>query len=337
MQVETIVWRSRPAYLITSPSLHFVVTATGAHLASLTLPSDAPSLNPLWQPSWPAGDPSSAAASGTWGSGEHALEAPLLASICGSNLCADRFGPSYPDEEARPLHGEAGILDWTLCAQAVAGSAAAVSFRVHAPIARLSLTRTFSLAGAGALRIETTLTPLASSSPREHVEVCEHTTLGGAFLDGCVISATVDAQAYEMPGGGGGGDDDAPPASLPTTEALAVPAASDAPQGSVRVAAVSRDGAASWTATNAALRRRLTCAFDAKDFPWLTIWTEHKLRTHAPWLGRERTRGMELSTKPFPQVPPPSRRTTFLGIPTRLEFQQLQPITKAVLLKLEAI
>ena len=154
MQVEQIVWRSRPAYLITSPSLHFVVTATGAHLASLTLPSDAPSLNPLWQPSWPAGDPSSAAASGAWGSG---AEAPLLASICGSNLCADRFGPSYPDEEARPLHGEAGVLDWTLCAPAAGGLT--VSFRVDAPIARLSLTRAFSLAGAGALRVETTITP----------------------------------------------------------------------------------------------------------------------------------------------------------------------------------
>ena len=46
------------------------------------------------------------------------------------------------------------------------------------------------------------------------------------------------------------------------------------------------------------------------------MWTEHLLRTHAPWGGVERARGMEISTKPFPEgQPPPERDTVFLGAP----------------------
>ena len=40
--------------------------------------------------------------------------------------------------------------------------------------------------------------------------------------------------------------------------------------------------------------------FDTKVFPWIAVWTEHYGRYHAPWNAKQRTRGMEFATKPFP-------------------------------------
>ena len=71
-----------------------------------------------------------------------------------------------------------------------------------------------------------------------------------------------------------------------------------------------------WAAANARLGWRLSASFSPDDFPWLCLWTESRLRTHAPWLGKQRTRGMELSTKPFPEgKPPASRAAEFKGRP----------------------
>ena len=330
-----ITWRERAAWHVHSPTLDFVVTETGCHLAALRLPEDDPAFlqhNPLWQPQWPAGDPASAAAAGTWGGGEHAVEAPLLASICGSNLCADRFGAPLPGDAPRPLHGEAGILPWALqrC------SAASVAFAVALPTAGWALTRAFSVApsggGGGCLTVETTLLHPTAAAPLT-VEICEHTTLGNAFLDGCVISASVGEVAHAMAEG------EAEPAALPAAEALRVPAPSDPPCGSVvacKVVAGSSSGGggggydAHWVATNAAMGRRLTARWRAVDFPWLCLWTEHCSRSHAPWNSRERTRGMEVATKPFPQPPPPSRAEAFLGVPTRLQHTPGAPLVRAV-------
>ncbi len=83
MSITACTFRGRPAWTLTGHTLSATVTATGGHLAALWSTSDDTQLSPLWQPQWPSGDPATAAATGTWGSGEHAVEAPLLASICG--------------------------------------------------------------------------------------------------------------------------------------------------------------------------------------------------------------------------------------------------------------
>lgn len=159
--IETITFRGGPAWRVTassgSPRLCLVVSATGGHLCSLTSDDGAPGpspLSPLWQPSWPASTPAAAAAEaaargaeGTWGEGP---EAPLLASICGSNLCLDRFGPCHAGDAPRPLHGEAGVAEWALSS---ADGALAV-FSTTLPLARLAVTRAFSFDGA-ALTLET--------------------------------------------------------------------------------------------------------------------------------------------------------------------------------------
>ena len=298
--VSETTWRGRPAWLVAGPALHAVVTRTGGHVAALYDAADAARTNALWQPRWPAGDPAAAAASGAWGAG---AEAPLLASICGSNLCLDRFGAPRPGE-ARPLHGEAGVAEWALRA---ADGARAV-FAAHLPAARLDVTRALSFRGR-ALVLETRARADASGGARACIEWAEHTTLGGAFLDGCAVEAGVDAAA-EMPAAG----DAAPPAALPVAAVLALPAAGDAPAGSVRTCRVAEGR---WAATNAALGWRLSARWDKADWPWLCVWTEHCSRAHAPWAGAERARGFEVSTKPFPEgAPPPERDVEFLGAPS---------------------
>lgn len=104
-----------------------------------------------------------------------------------------------------------------------------------------------------------------------------------------------------------------PPLSeVPTADALALPAADDSPCGDVVGTKVVTP---KFKVSN--LGRTLSYSWDKVDFPWLCLWTEHKSRTGLPWDGVERTRGLEFSTKPFPEgKPPPERAEEFDGVPT---------------------
>jgi hypothetical protein len=301
-------WRGRAAWVLRGERLAAVVTRTGGHLAALTRNDDAAQVNPLWNPSWPAGDPRDVAAvdAGTWGPRP---EAPLLAAICGSNLCLDRFGAPWPGEE-RPLHGEAGVTDFEAAASAPGGATTTLAVTATLPLAGLVVRRAFALEG-DALRLTTSVQLAPGQAARRQVEWCEHTTLGDPFLDGAEITAAVDT-CTELPA--------APDAPLvefagSLAEALAPPPADGAPAGSVRTCRVA-EGAGAWRAANARLGLALSASFDRDAFPWLCLWTESRSRTHAPWAGKQRSRGMEVSTKPFPEgKPPASRASTFLGRP----------------------
>jgi hypothetical protein len=136
----------------------------------------------------------------------------------------------------------------------------------------------------GGLELVTIATPIAGR--QQTVEWCEHTTLGDPFLDGCELTAGCDAW-LGMPGYA--------PAS--GVVPLDFPLPGCRPRGDI---AAGRVAAAWWQATNPRLGRTLRVTWDSTDFPWLCLWTEHCRRPDAPWLGRTRARGMELSTKPFP-------------------------------------
>nr|MBA3686251.1 hypothetical protein [Planctomycetota bacterium] len=96
--VEAMTWRGLPAWRLTGSALELVVSGIGAHLAAIRLRGEH--LNPLWQPPWPSAEPAGVGDGQGWGNGP---EAPLLAGICGHNLCLDRFGAPWPGE-VRPLH-----------------------------------------------------------------------------------------------------------------------------------------------------------------------------------------------------------------------------------------
>ena len=297
-------WRGRAAWVLRGERLTAVVTRTGGHLAALTRNDDAAQVNPLWNPAWPAGDPRDSAAvdAGTWGPRP---EAPLLAAICGSNLCLDRFGAPWPGEE-RPLHGEAGVTDFEAAASAPGGAATTLAVTATLPLAGLVVRRVFALEG-DALRLTTSVELAPGQAARRQVEWCEHTTLGAVEFAGSI------------------------------TEALAPPPADGAPAGSVRTCRVA-EGAGAWRAANARLGLALSAGFDRDAFPWLCLWTESRSRTHAPWAGKQRSRGMEVSTKPFPEgKPPASREASFKGRPADCFVEVGATLTKELVLTLERI
>jgi len=259
-------WRGAAAIRLDNGRIAAVATARGGHLCSLTRSGDT--LNPLWQPQWqPDGD------CGT------DVEASLLSGICGSNLCVDRFGPPRPGER-KPMHGEAGVVTWR-----IAAGSHRVVLEAWLPQARLRVRRRLALDG-DSLVVDTAVRP--SGTRDRDVEWCEHTTLGGEFLDGVACSAALGPARDK--------------AGAAVAEPLAMPAPSAPPTGSISTAPVR---AGWWKAENARLGAVLEARFDPRDFPHLCLWTEHKARAQAPWSGRERTRGMELSTKPLP-VPTPT-------------------------------
>ncbi len=297
--VERTTWRGLPAWRLTGTTLELVVSEVGAHLASITRRGET--LNPLWVPPWAAADPATVRPGQAWGAGP---EASLLAGICGHNLCIDRFGGPWPGED-KPVHGEAGVLRWTMAAP----TPAAVELRVEMPLARLALSRRFRFAG-DTVHVDTGVLHCGDpAAGARDIEWAEHPTIADPFLAGAVVTAGVD-QAWNWPLAVDPASRFAtvhPGAPIPVAAALAVPKPEDPPCGDVLTSRVV-DGW--WTAENRALARRLTYRWDAQVFPWLAIWTEHHGRTGAPWNGRTRTRGMEFSSKPFPEGKPPAERAT---------------------------
>ena len=295
-------WRGVAAWLIASARLEAVVTRVGGHLACLRHPGST--LNPLWQPTWPASDPGAARAGGFYGG----IEASLLATIVGHNLSLYRFGPPRPGER-RPVHGEVNTLGWSL-SQPDGGLA---EFTVSLPEARLRVRKRIRIEG------ETLLLShgVYHHGPGEReVEWCEHVSLGDPFLDGCRFDAGIE-RVFNWPGVGEPGSRFpalAPAAEVPRAAALAMPATQDAPSGDVLSAPVT-DGW--WTAANDRLGHQLSYRWSRQDFPWLTVWTQHRSRPATPWLSRERARGMEITTKPWPDGTIPSdRHPRWQGVPT---------------------
>jgi len=218
----------------------------------------------------------------------------LLNVIVGSNPCIDRFGPPWPGEH-KPLHGEAGIRIWNSRQD---GDVAV--FATELPLARLAVERAFSLHG-DTLALTTSVRSL--DSVERSIEWCEHTTLGDPFLAHAEITAGIGTP-QPMPGEA--------PGPMSVADALAMPTPTAAPRGDIYSAPV-LDG---WYRVRAP-GHELVVTWDPADFPWLCLWTQHHTRSEAPWLGRTRARGMELSTKPFPEGRPPRERAhTWLGRPT---------------------
>jgi hypothetical protein len=299
-------YRDAPASLVIGSELEAVISLRGGHLAALRLRGEP--LSPLWVPPWPAADPRSVvpSAQGAYGDG---AEAYLLAGICGSNLCCDRFGAPWPGE-SRPLHGEAGVSSFTR----IDHQGHTCSISAYLPQARLTVERRIALQGNTCV-LSTRVRHQGGA--QRAIEWCEHTNLGPPFLDDVEIQADVDA-AWNLPGEPEPGYAHySREAEIPLGVALPVPAAHAPATGTFACARVRTGEQASWSATSQRLGRRLTVRFSPQEFPWLGLWTQHGSRQTPPWSGRTRVRGMELSTKPFPEGKPPMvRALVYRGRPT---------------------
>lgn len=275
MRRSALTWRGLPAVQLSTAHLSVVVSLTGAQLACIRRQGET--LNPLWQPPWTT------------------AEHPLLNVIVGSNPCIDRFGPPWPGEN-KPLHGEAGVLTWQSSQE---GEVAL--FRADLPLARLAVERAFSCTG-DTLELTTSIRSL--DQVERTIEWCEHTTLGDPFLTAATITAGIGTP-QPMPG-------EAPSLTsgpITASAVLAMPVPTSAPRGDIYSAPVENG----WYCAQAH-GRELFVTWDPADFPWLCLWTQHRTRQETPWLGNTRARGMELSTKPFPEGRPPHERAqSWLG------------------------
>ncbi len=303
LSVRPITWRAMPAWLVSAAHLELVVTATGGHLAALRARGD--DLNPLWQPPWPAADPAHVDGGGAYGP-EPA--AKLLAAIVGHNSCLDRFGAPWPGE-GRPLHGESGVVTWSHYQP----SAYRVEWTAWLPETRLRLRKTIEIDGDA---VSLTHGVAHDDPAARAVEWCEHVNVGGALLDGVRFAAGIDRVVNwpHLAEPDSRFADVAPEGELDPERALAFPANDARPCGDVLCARVVSGW---WAASNERLRRRLAYRWDQRDYPWLALWTQHRSRTVAPWNGQGRVRGMEFSTKPWPEgKPPASRAEIYQGRPT---------------------
>ncbi|HAT09472.1 MAG TPA: hypothetical protein DCS97_02510 [Planctomycetes bacterium] len=306
--ITPCTWRNLPALRLTGDRLEVVLTLVGGQLASLRRRGEE--LDPMWQPAWTGLDPTALSATQIATFAGPAA-APLLASIVGSNLCCDRFGAPPPGED-KPVHGE--ICRTRL--QQVADAGAEVAIEGRLALAGLIVRRAVSLDGDACIL---TTTVRHDGAAVRDIEWCEHTNLGGRFLDTVDFAAPLDrvvVTSHRDDGERFAAD----PVGLDIDPAAALrfPRPDEAPCGDVLTGRIATGPAeAAWTAVNRTLGRRFTCVFQRADWPWLALWTQHRSRRASPWNGLERVRGMELSTKPIPEaVVPPERRGAWLGRPT---------------------
>jgi hypothetical protein len=322
LSITDITWRGLPAWRVTGASRTVVISAIGGHLVAFTDVADE--LNPLWQPQWQAADPAQVRPGPDcpWGRGS---EAYVLAGIAGSNLCVPNFGAAPPGTHL-PMHGDAGVSRWSR----IASDTDVAVFGVQTPISRLTVERRFRLDGE-TLELATTVSH-RDDAPRD-IDWCEHTTLGGDFLDDVLITAGIDAAwtptvpsdpSIRLRNAGIG-------TRLDPATALAVPAADAPPCGDVLAARVT-DGW--WQARNARLGWSLSARWLVEEFPWMTLWTQHRERTLSPWRGRERTRGMELGCQPFPGgLPHGMIDGTWQGVPVGCRIPVGSGLTKTLRLR----
>ena len=275
MKIEETTWRGLPAVALQGGGRTAILGLIGGQLASLRLDDDH--IEPMWQPTWTAADPHRLDATMLEGYGG-GPDAPLLAAACGSFPCCDRFGPPPPGIEGT-THGAAAIAHYTI----TTANAEGIELSAHLNHTDLEIRRHFSFVGE---ELELSTTVRHRHATMRALDWCEHTTLGGDLLNDAIITAAIGPTVI-FPA----------MSSIEPSAALAMPAVNAAPYG--RIAAGSINGGW-WSVEGQRCHRRLTCTFNAIDWPWLTIWTEHHSRTHAPWYGRQRARGMELSNRPFP-------------------------------------
>lgn len=305
LTVTETTWRGMDAWMIAGPQLEVAVTKIGAHLAAVRTPGEE--LNPLWQPPWEPTTPQEATTRpDVYGSGP---EAALLASIVGHNLCLDRFGPPWPGE-TRPVHGEAGASRW----DPDTGRPDRVTLSVRLEEADLRVGRAFEIEGD---RLFVTTSVVHTSDSPRTIEWAEHVTLGDPFLDAAVFEADAEGAwiSGDEPRESSRFPDAEPEAPVPAEAALAMPR-SEEPRavGDIVTMAVRRGR---FRVVREDLGRALEYEWDADEFPWLCVWTQHRSRSAPPWNGRTRARGLEFSSKPFPEgEPPPERSQTFHDRPT---------------------
>lgn len=315
-----ISWQGREAFLLGNGVVQLTHLTGGGHIAEFRFSdsSGAPTLNPLWIPSWKTKDPQDYQPSQDAEKFGPPVEGRMLAGIAGHNLCLDYFGvPS--EEEGRQglsIHGEAPNLRWQKKSMSQADREVSLTLSVDLPVAGLEFSREVKLQGSeSVVYFKETVRNKNKADHFFHWQ--QHVTLGSPFLSPqqCRI-AIPGTQGQTHPGGYGGKEllkssadfrwPYAPGQRGKKTD-LRIPLAQPGRGFVATVLIDPRREMGYVVAVNYQQRLLIGYLFRRADFPWVAIWEENKARDAAPWLGREQTRGLEFGSTALPLV----RRDTF--------------------------
>jgi hypothetical protein len=294
----------RKVWSLDNDAVTVEVMEGGGHLSAVRL-NEHPAINPLWKPKWKGLEP--------WQfQKRHAAryQIPLLAAICGHNVCFGHFGDPSPDELAAGLgtHGEAPVVRWKVSQRTLTRQGLTWVYGCRLPIAEMSFTRRIRMPrGSHVVQIRETIRNLA----RRDVPfgLCQHVTFGAPFVEPETTLFDMSAtRGHTFPG------DFGQPQRLKSDTAFVWPngPGADGKTADLRILREqpnsdfstqmmnpARDHA--WfSAVHPGHRILVAYIWKRSDFPWLGNWEENRARTTPPWNGKELTRGMEFSTSPFP-------------------------------------
>lgn len=295
----------RKTWRLDNDALTLTVMQGGGHFQSLALTAD-PSLNPFWTPHWKSMEP------WRFQPKRHAAhyQIPLLAGICGHNICFAHFGDPSPEEAGAGLgtHGEAPVRRWNVERQNVSRRGVTFAYGCRLPIAEMTLTRRILMPrGSHVIHVRETVRNLT----RRDVPfgLCQHVTFGAPFLEPGVTRFDMSAtRGHTFPGTFGtpqrlrndmvfawpeGPGRNGKPVDLRTMR--------QKPNSdfSAQMMDPARENA--WfSAVNPGRKLLVAYVWKRSDFPWLGNWEENYARNERPWNGKTLARGMEFSTSPFP-------------------------------------
>jgi hypothetical protein len=316
--VADTTFRGRTAVTIENAGLRVTVLHGGGHIAEIL--DKRSGMNPLWIPPWPSIEPASYRLAEYPEYGDN-VEAKLLASIMGHNLCMDIFGGPSPEEAAVGIavHGEGAVAAYDI--EEANGQ---LTMRAHLPIAQLVFERRIELRNS-AVKISESVENLCGFD--RPIFWTQHVTLGPPFLERGRTEFRVSATRSKV-----WETDFGVAAYLKAAAEFDWPMAPRQDQGFADLSVFNASASSSaftaqlmdprfenafFLAFAPAHRLAFGYVWKREDFPWMGIWEENHSRVHAPWNGKALTRGMEFGASPYSE---PRRqaidRGTMFGVPT---------------------
>lgn len=304
----SVIFQGRRAAQIDNGLVRVTALAGGGHIAEICLLENG--VSPLWIPPWPTIEPAGfdpRVHGAVYGDN---IEARLLASITGHNLCFDFFGEPSEEEAAAGLgvHGEAPVVEWELRAE----DAQTLHAAADLPLSQMRFERRLRLAPESTVVIVTETAENLSAVDRP-VGWTQHVTLGPPFLaPGKTVFQlpATRSKVFESDFAAGkgrlpiGAEFDWPLCPATHGGSIDLRRTADVPVSAGYTAHLLDPAREQgwFTAFNPDLGVLFGYVWRRSDFPWLGIWEENHAREHPPWNGRTVTRGMEFGVSPMPET-----------------------------------
>jgi hypothetical protein len=304
-----VQWKNRPGYRLSNGKIELTVLLGGGHIADFRLYGSP--LNTLWEPPWTTIDPH------TFSLPKHQAlygdisVGPFLAGYTGHAVVLGYFGmPSLAEAAARlPLHGEAASAKWKVVSTEEGIDSVALTLEVELPVYKLHFRRTITVkANASTAAIHETV--LNRQDSEIALQWVQHAGFGEPFFTKADASLFVPVwRAITWPLGYEGRE------LLPNDTEFSWPIAPTVAGGQVDLATPFQQDHTGFVASllMPADRHHAFVAihtrqhdliagycFDRTRFPWIVLWEENRARSHPPWNGVTRVRGVEFGTSPMP-------------------------------------